>query len=39
MQRLEGELGMGIVGIAEHSVTVSIRRWMRFVLQMGVHVF
>jgi hypothetical protein len=36
MQRLEGELGVGIVGIIGHSVTVSIHRWMRFVLQVGV---
>jgi hypothetical protein len=39
MQRLKGELGIDIFGIAEHSVTVSIRQWIRFVLQMGVHVF
>jgi hypothetical protein len=36
MQRLEGVLGVGTVGIAGQSVTVSIRRWIRFVLQVGV---
>jgi len=36
MQRLEGELGVGIFGIVGHSVTVSIHRWIRFVLQVGV---
>jgi hypothetical protein len=36
MQRLEEELGVGIVGIVGHSVTVSIHRWIHSVLQVGV---
>lgn len=35
-QRLEGELVVGIVDIVGHSVTVSIHRWIRFVLCVGV---
>jgi hypothetical protein len=35
-QRLEGELVVDIVGIVGHSVTVSIHRWIRFVLRVGV---
>jgi hypothetical protein len=36
MQRLEGELVVDIVGIVGHSVTVSIHRWIHFVLRVGV---